>query len=169
MRIAFNIKSHQYNQSLLLQLTIFKRLKMSIIKDFKEFAVKGNVIDMAVGIIIGAAFGKIITSIVSDVMMPPIGMMINGVDFKDLSYIIKEAVVGPDKTTIITPAVIISYGKFIQTVIDFTIVAFAVFTLVRILTSMKRKQEEVAAPAPAAPSNQEVLLTEIRDLLKNKK
>lgn len=142
---------------------------MNIIKEFKEFAVKGNVIDLAVGIIIGAAFGKIISSIVSDVIMPPIGMMINGVDFKDLSYIIKEAVVGPDKITIITPAVIISYGKFIQTVVDFTIVAFAVFILVRMLNSLKRKQEAaVVPPAPPAPSNQEILLTEIRDLLKNK-
>ena len=141
---------------------------MSFIKEFKEFAVKGNVIDMAVGIIIGAAFGKIISSVVSDVIMPPIGLMINGVDFKDLSYVIKDAVLGPNKE-VLTPAVIISYGKFIQTVIDFTIIAFAVFILVRILNSVKRKQEAVVVPpAPPAPTKEEILLTEIRDLLKNK-
>lgn len=141
---------------------------MSFIKEFKEFAVKGNVIDMAVGIIIGAAFGKIISSVVSDVIMPPIGLMINGVDFKDLSYVIKDAVLGPNKE-VLTPAVIISYGKFIQTVIDFTIIAFAVFILVRILNSVKRKQEAaVVPPAPPAPTKEEILLTEIRDLLKNK-
>lgn len=141
---------------------------MSFIKEFKEFAVKGNVIDMAVGIIIGAAFGKIISSVVSDVIMPPIGLMINGVDFKDLSYVIKDAVLGPNKE-VLTPAVIISYGKFIQTVIDFTIIAFAVFILVRILNSVKRKQEAAVVPsAPPAPTKEEILLTEIRDLLKNK-
>lgn len=141
---------------------------MSFIKEFKEFAVKGNVIDMAVGIIIGAAFGKIISSVVSDVIMPPIGLMINGVDFKDLSYIIKEAVLGPNKE-VLTPAVIISYGKFIQTIIDFTIIAFAVFILVRMLNSVKRNQEAaVVPPAPPAPTKEEILLTEIRDLLKNK-
>ena len=122
----------------------------------------------AVGIIIGAAFGKIISSVVSDVIMPPIGLMINGVDFKDLSYVIKDAVLGPNKE-VLTPAVIISYGKFIQTVIDFTIIAFAVFILVRILNSVKRKQEAVVVPpAPSAPTKEEILLTEIRDLLKNK-
>ena len=138
---------------------------MSIIKDFKEFAVKGNVVDMAVGIIIGAAFGKIISSVVTDVIMPPIGMMINGVDFKDLAYILKDAVIVDSK--VVTPAISIAYGKFLQTCIDFTIIAFAVFILVKALTAMKRSQE--VAAVPPAPTSQEILLAEIRDLLKNKK
>lgn len=133
---------------------------MSIIKEFKEFAVRGNVIDMAVGIIIGAAFGKIVTSIVGDVIMPPIGLIIGGVDFSDLAFVLKEAV--GDK-----PAVTIAYGKFIQTVIDFTIVAFAIFMVVKGINKLKKKEEAKPA-APAEPSNEEKLLAEIRDLLKNK-
>lgn len=134
---------------------------MSVMKEFREFAVKGNVVDMAVGIIIGAAFGKIISSFVGDVIMPPIGVLVGGVDFSNLSFILREAI---DKN----PAVVISYGKFIQTVVDFTIVAFAIFMAVKAINSLK-KQEAAAPAAPAAPSNQEVLLTEIRDLLKEKK
>ena len=134
---------------------------MSVMKEFKEFAVKGNVVDMAVGIIIGAAFGKIISSFVGDVIMPPIGVLVGGVDFTNLSFILREAV---DKQ----PAVAISYGKFIQTVIDFTIVAFAIFIAVKAINSLK-KQEAAAPATPASPSNEEVLLTEIRDLLKDKK
>lgn len=131
---------------------------MSMIKEFKEFAVKGNVVDMAVGIIIGAAFGKIVSSFVGDVIMPPIGVLLGGVDFSGLAITIKEAV-GE------SPAVVISYGKFIQTVVDFTIIAFAVFMGVKSINSLKRKQE-VAPKAPPAPSSEEILLTEIRDLLK---
>ena len=134
---------------------------MSVMKEFKEFAVKGNVVDMAVGIIIGAAFGKIISSFVGDVIMPPIGVLVGGVDFSNLSFILKEAA---DKN----PAVVISYGKFIQTVIDFAIVAFAIFIAVKAINSLK-KQEAAAPATPASPSNEEVLLTEIRDLLKDKK
>lgn len=134
---------------------------MSMMKEFKEFAVKGNVIDMAVGIIIGAAFGKIVSSFVGDVIMPPIGVLVGGVDFSNLSFVLREAV---DKN----PAVLISYGKFIQTVIDFTIITFAIFVAIKAINTLKK--EEAAAPAqPAAPSNEEVLLTEIRDLLKEKK
>lgn len=133
---------------------------MSIIKEFKEFAVRGNVIDMAVGIIIGAAFGKIVSSFVGDVIMPPIGVLIGGVDFSDLTVILKEAA-GE------APAVVIAYGKFIQTIIDFTIVAFAIFMAVKMINKLKKKEEE-APKTPAAPSNEELLLTEIRDLLKNK-
>ncbi len=131
---------------------------MGMIKEFKEFAVKGNVVDMAVGIIIGAAFGKIVSSVVADVIMPPIGLILGGVDFSNLAIILKEAV---DKE----PAVTLNYGKFIQTVIDFIIIAFSIFILVKGINSLKRKQEE----APAEPPKQEVLLTEIRDLLKSKK
>lgn len=134
---------------------------MSMIKEFKEFAVKGNVIDMAVGIIIGVAFGKIIASLVGDVIMPPIGVALGGVDFSNLSIVVQEAI---DKK----PAVVISYGKFLQTIIDFTIIAFAIFMAVKVMNSLKKKEE--AAPAvPAAPSNQELLLAEIRDLLKGNK
>lgn len=134
---------------------------MGMIKEFKEFAVKGNVVDMAVGIIIGAAFGKIITSLVADVIMPPIGVAMGGVDFSNLAIVVQEAV---DKK----PAVVIAYGKFIQTVIDFLIVAFAIFMAVKAMNSLKKKEAEAPA-APAPPSNQEVLLSEIRDLLKDKK
>jgi large conductance mechanosensitive channel len=134
---------------------------MSMLKEFKEFAVKGNVVDMAVGIIIGAAFGKIISSLVGDVVMPPIGVLLGGVDFSNLSIVVREAI---DKK----PAVVISYGKFLQTVIDFTIIAFAIFMAVKGMNALKKKEAEAPA-APAAPSNQELLLAEIRDLLKEKK
>ncbi len=134
---------------------------MSMIREFKEFAVKGNVVDMAVGIIIGAAFGKIVSSFVGDVIMPPIGVLLGGVDFSNLALTIKEAAGG-------APAVVVSYGKFLQTVIDFTIIAFAVFMGIKAINSLK-KQEAEAPQAPPAPSAQEVLLTEIRDLLKERK
>jgi large conductance mechanosensitive channel len=131
---------------------------MGMLKEFKEFAVKGNVVDMAVGVVIGGAFGKIITSLVGDVIMPPIGVLLGGVDFSNLAIILQEAV---DKK----PAVVISYGKFLQTIIDFTIIAFAIFMAVKAMNSLK-KAEAAAPTAPAAPPNQEVLLAEIRDLLK---
>ena len=131
---------------------------MGMIKEFKEFAVKGNVIDMAVGIIIGVAFGKVVSSVVGDVIMPPIGLILGGMDFSNLSLVLKEAV---DKA----PAVTLNYGKFIQTVVDFIIIAFSIFILVKGINALKRKQEEAPAEAP----KQEVLLAEIRDLLKNKK
>jgi len=131
---------------------------MGMIKEFKEFAVKGNVVDMAVGIIIGAAFGKIVSSFVADVIMPPIGVLLGGVDFSGLAFTVKEAV-GE------VPAVVISYGKFINTMIDFTIIAFAIFIAVKMINSLKKKEEEAPA-APPEPTNEEVLLTEIRDLLK---
>lgn len=133
---------------------------MSMMNEFKAFAVKGNVVDMAVGIIIGAAFGKIITALVSGVIMPPIGVLLGGVDFSDLAIVLKEAV-GE------APAVVISYGAFIQTLIDFIIIAFAIFMVIKGINNLKKKEEE-APKAPAAPSTEEVLLTEIRDLLKSK-
>lgn len=134
---------------------------MGIMKEFKEFAIKGNVVDMAVGIIIGAAFGKIVSSLVGDVIMPPIGVLLGGVDFSSLSIIVKEAA-GE------APAVAINYGKFIQTMIDFTIIAFAIFMALKTINSFKKKEEE-APKAPPKLSNEEVLLTEIRDLLKERK
>lgn len=133
---------------------------MSIAQEFKKFALRGNVMDMAVGIIIGAAFGKIVSSLVSDILMPPLGLLLGGVDFKDLAVVLQEAV-GE------TPAVVIAYGSFIQTIIDFIIIAMAIFVAIKVMNSMKAK-EEAAPEAPPAPSKEEVLLTEIRDLLKNK-
>ncbi len=131
---------------------------MSMIREFREFAVKGNVIDMAVGVIIGTAFGKIVSSLVADVVMPPIGVLLGGVNFSDLAITVKEAAGG-------SPAVIVAYGKFAQTVIDFAIIAFVIFMLVRMINSLKNKAEAASA-APAGPGREEVLLTEIRDLLK---
>jgi len=134
---------------------------MSMLSEFKEFAVKGNVVDMAVGVVIGGAFGKIITSLVGDVIMPPIGVALGGVDFSGLSIVIQAAIDNK-------PAVVISYGKFLQTIIDFIIIAFAIFMAIKAMNSLKR-QEEAAPEAPAAPPNQELLLAEIRDLLKEKR
>ena len=134
---------------------------MSIIKEFKEFAVKGNVVDMAVGIVVGTAFVKIVSSFVGDVIMPPIGVLLGGVDFSNLAITVKEA-------SAEMPAVLIGYGKFIQTLIDFTIIALAIFIAVKAINSLKQKKEEAPAVAPA-PSAEEVLLAEIRDLLKERK
>ncbi|MFJ7884309.1 large-conductance mechanosensitive channel protein MscL [Pseudomonas sp. NPDC096917] len=131
---------------------------MGVISEFKAFAVKGNVVDMAVGIIIGAAFGKIVSSFVGDVVMPPLGLLIGGVDFSDLAITLKAAADG-------APAVVLAYGKFIQTVIDFLIVAFAIFMGVKAINRLKR-EEAVAPSAPPLPSKEEELLGEIRDLLK---
>jgi len=126
-----------------------------MLEDFKKFAMRGNVVDLAVGMVIGGAFGKIVTSFVKDVLMPPIGMLMGGVDFKDLALTIQEA--SADQA-----AVTIKYGVFIQTIVDFTIVAFAIFMVVKLMASMQKKEEA----APAAPPKNEVLLGEIRDLLK---
>lgn len=128
---------------------------MALLKEFKEFAVKGNVVDMAVGIILGAAFGKIVSLFVSGILMPPIGMLIGGVDFSELSYVLQAAENGKE-------AVVLQWGAFVQTVIDFIIVAFAIFMVIKALNKAKKKEEE----APSAPPKQEVLLEEIRDLLK---
>ena len=131
---------------------------MSVVKEFKEFVMKGNVIDLAVGIVIGAAFGKIVSSLVADVVMPPLGLVIGGVNFTDLKVPLGTPLVGG-------AAVTLNYGNFIQTLFDFLIVAFAIFLVVKGVNSMKRKQAEAPA-APPAPSKEEVLLTQIRDLLK---
>ena len=131
---------------------------MGIVKEFQDFAVKGNVVDMAVGIIIGGAFGTIVKSLVNDVIMPPIGLLMGGIDFSDLAITLKEA-------TEETEAVAISYGLFINNVISFLVVAWAVFMLVKSINSLKKKEEEAPA-APAEPPRSEVLLEEIRDSLK---
>jgi large conductance mechanosensitive channel len=131
---------------------------MSFVKEFREFAVKGNVVDMAVGIIIGAAFGKIVSSFVGDVVTPPLGYLIGGVDFTNLAVTLPAIREGAE-------AVTIRYGTFLQTLFDFIIVAFAIFLAIKAINRMKRK-EEVAPSVPPPPSRQEVLLEEIRDLLK---
>ncbi|HKA14346.1 MAG TPA: large-conductance mechanosensitive channel protein MscL [Myxococcota bacterium] len=128
---------------------------MGMLQEFKEFAMRGNVVDMAVGVVIGAAFGKIVTSFTNDLLMPPIGMLTGGMDFSDLAITLKEPVGS-------AAAVTISYGKFINVVIDFTIVAFAIFLLVKAMNTLIKKEP----PPPAAPSREEVLLTEIRDALR---
>lgn len=137
---------------------------MSILQEFKEFAMKGNVLDMAVGVIIGGAFGKIVTSVVGDVLMPAVGMATGGVDFKSLEAVLKPAELGPDGKEI-AAAVVVHYGNLMQTVFDFLIVALCVFMLVKGINQLK-KPEATAEEAPAEVPAQEVLLAEIRDLLK---
>lgn len=137
---------------------------MAILKEFKDFAMRGNVVDLAVGIIIGGAFGKIVTSLVTDVIMPPIGLLIGGVKFTELKITLKDAVIN-QAGKVTSEAVTLNYGNFVQVIFDFLIVAFAVFLLIKALNRLQKKKE--AAPAtPPAPTKEEVLLTEIRDLLK---
>ncbi len=132
---------------------------MSFVKEFREFAVKGNVVDMAVGIIIGAAFGKIVTSFVNDIITPPLGYLIGGVDFTDLAVTLPAIQEGRDPVTI-------NYGAFLQTTFDFLIVAFAIFLVIKMINRLKRKEEVAPSTPPPPPPRQEVLLEEIRDLLK---
>lgn len=135
---------------------------MSIVQEFKAFAMRGNVIDMAVGIIIGAAFGKVVSSFVANVVMPPLGLLIGGVDFADLAIVLKEA-----EGEI--AAVTLGYGLFIQSIVDFLIIAAAIFVAIKVMNSLKRKEEaEPTPPPPETMSKQEILLTEIRDLLQQK-
>ena len=143
------------------------------LQEFRDFAVKGNMIDMAVGIIIGGAFGKIVTSLVSDIIMPPIGLLVGGVNFTEWNVVLKEAVM--ENGEVITPALTLNYGNFIQVLFDFLIIALSIFFVIRginkmkEMTSKKKAEEEAAAPAPEPePTKEEILLTEIRDLLKNK-
>ena len=145
---------------------------MGFLKDFKAFAMKGNVIDMAVGVIIGGAFGKIVTSLVNDIIMPLVGNLVGGMDFKDLKWVFKSEIVDGEEKIISA----LTYGNFIQNVVDFLIIALSIFVTIRVITKLteRRKKEEeaavAAAPAPAPqPSAEEILLTEIRDLLKEKK
>ncbi|MBP3613824.1 MAG: large-conductance mechanosensitive channel protein MscL [Bacteroidaceae bacterium] len=148
--------------------------KSTFLQDFKAFAMKGNVVDMAVGVIIGGAFGKIVTSVVNDIIMPPIGLLVGGVNFKDLKWVMKEATTAADGTEV--AAVTLNYGNFLQQTFDFLIIAFSIFVMIKLIAKLteKKKKEEEAAPAPAPapapePSAEEKLLTEIRDLLKEKK
>ncbi|HSF54217.1 MAG TPA: large-conductance mechanosensitive channel protein MscL, partial [Algoriphagus sp.] len=138
---------------------------MGLLKEFKEFAVKGNVIDLAVGVIIGGAFGKIVSSFVNDVVMPPIGLLIGGVDFKDLNVVLKDATTNELGEEV--AAVTLNYGMFIQNVVDFAIIAFVIFLAIKGINQMNKKKEEAPAPpAPPEPTHSEKLLEEIRDLLK---
>lgn len=144
---------------------------MGMLKEFKEFAVKGNVLDLAVAVIIGAAFGKIITSFVNDILMPPLGLLLGNRDFSNLRVILKQGQLAvTEGEQIVVPAieeVSIRYGQFINNILDFLIVAAAIFMVIRAFNSMKRKEQAKPA-APPAPSNEEVLLTQIRDILKDK-
>lgn len=140
---------------------------MGLLKEFKNFAMRGNVIDLAVGVIIGGAFGKIVASLVADVIMPPIGLLVGGVNFTELKWEMKgaEVVDGVQKA-----AVTLNYGNFIQVTFDFIIVAFAIFLFIKAMNKLSKKNEEAPAPpAPPVPSKEELLLSEIRDLLKDKK
>lgn len=141
---------------------------MSFLKEFKEFAMRGNVIDMAVGVVIGAAFGKIISSLVDDIIMPLVGVVTGGINFTDYKWVIQKAVVDSQTQEVLTPEVTMNWGSWVQTLVDFIIVAFCIFVAIKAINQLKRKKEEAPAPVPA-PSKEEVLLTEIRDLLKEKK
>ncbi len=137
-----------------------------MLKEFKEFAVRGNVIDLAVGVIIGGAFGKIVSSFVNDVVMPPIGLLVGGMDFKELNIVLRDAVTD-EAGEVVTAAVTMNYGMFIQNVVDFAIIAFVIFLAIKGINKMNKKEEKKAEPAPPpAPPKSEVLLEEIRDLLK---
>ncbi|MBN2214814.1 MAG: large-conductance mechanosensitive channel protein MscL [Bacteroidales bacterium] len=142
---------------------------MGFFKEFKQFAMRGNVVDMAVGIVIGAAFGKIVSSLVNDVIMPPLGMLLGGINFTDFKIVIKDAVpASVDAVGNAVPevaAVALNYGNFIQVVVDFLIVALAIFLVIKGMNQLKKKEEEKPAPPPA-PNKEETLLAEIRDLLK---
>jgi len=138
---------------------------MGFIKDFKEFAMKGNVVDMAVGVIIGGAFGKIVSSLVNDIIMPVVGVLTGGVDFKNLTYTLKEATTSAAGEEV--AAVTLNYGMFIQNIVDFLIIALSIFLALKVIMKFK-KQEEEAPAAPAGPSTEE-LLTQIRDILEKKK
>ena len=143
-------------------------MKMKFVNDFKQFAMRGNVVDMAVGVIIGGAFGKIVSSVVADVIMPPLGLLIGGVNFTDLKWVMKPAEVVDGKEI---AAVTLNYGNFLQATFDFLIIAFSIFMFIKLITKLteKKKAEEPATPpAPPAPTKEEVLLTEIRDILKEK-
>ncbi|MCM1028798.1 MAG: large-conductance mechanosensitive channel protein MscL [Pseudoflavonifractor sp.] len=141
---------------------------MAFLKEFKEFAMKGNVVDMAVGVIIGAAFGKIVSSLVDDIIMPLVGVATGGMDFTDLKWVIQKGVM--DGETVIQPEVTMNYGAWIQTIVDFLIVAFCIFVMIKFMNNLRKKKETEPEPeAPAEPTREEQLLTEIRDLLKEKK
>lgn len=138
---------------------------MGFLTDFKAFALRGNVVDMAVGVIIGGAFGKIVSSLVADVIMPPIGVLLGGVDFTDLSIKLKDAVLDAEGQ-VVEPEVVLNYGNFIQNVVDFLIIALVILLMIRAMNNLFKKKEEHAPATPPAPTKDQELLSEIRDLLK---
>ena len=140
------------------------------LNEFKEFAMRGNVVDMAVGVIIGAAFGKIISSLVDDIIMPLVGVATGGMNFTDYKWVIQQAVIDGTTQEVLTPEVSLNWGSWVQTIVDFIIIALCIFVAIKGINQLKRKEEEAPAPAPdPEPTKEEVLLTEIRDLLKEKK
>lgn len=139
---------------------------MSLLKEFKEFAMRGNVIDMAVGVIVGGAFGKIVTSLVNDIIMPGVGVITGGANFSEFKYVLQPEQVDGVTKEVITPEVAITWGAFVQTVVDFLIIAFCIFLAIKVMNKLMRKKKVEEEPAPAEPTKEEVLLTEIRDLLK---
>ena len=139
---------------------------MSFMSEFKEFAMRGNVIDLAVGVVIGGAFGKIISSMVNDIVMPVIGKLVGGVNFSELAAVLTPAQMGPDGKEV-AAAVLLRYGAFIQSILDFALIAFAIFIAIRVINRLQRKQEEAPA-APAAPAEDVLLLREIRDSLRSR-
>ena len=136
------------------------------IEEFKKFAMRGNVVDMAVGVIIGGAFGKIVTSVVNDLVMPVLGVLVGCVNFTDLKLTLKEAVM--DGETVVSPAVTLNYGNFLQSTFDFLIITFSIFMFIKLINKLSRKKEEAQPATPPAPPADVQLLTEIRDLLKEK-
>lgn len=140
---------------------------MAIVKELKEFMMRGNVVDMAVGVIVGGAFGQIVNSLVNDIIMPPIGVVLDGVDFKDLKVVIKDAYINAAGAEM--PEVSLNYGSFVQVVINFVIISTVIFFVIKGINTLQTKKEAPAPPAPAGPTKEEVLLAEIRDLLKEKK
>ena len=145
--------------------------KSSFLEEFKAFAMKGNVIDMAVGVIIGSAFGKIVSSLVADIVMPLVGVLVGKVNFSDLTLKLSEEIQNAEGE-VITPAVSITYGLFLQNILDFLLIAFSIFAVIKLLSKLKKKNEVISAPEPPkapVPTKEELLLTEIRDLLKEKK
>lgn len=141
---------------------------MKMLKEFKEFAMRGNVVDLAVGVIIGAAFGKVVGSLVNDIIMPPIGLLVGGMDFKNIVITMREASMDPATGNVLKEAVTLKFGNFIQTLVDFTIIAFAIFMMIKGINRLTVKKAEEVADEPPAPTKDQELLTEIRDLLKNK-
>jgi large conductance mechanosensitive channel len=138
---------------------------MGLLQEFKTFAIKGNALDLAIGVIIGGAFGKIVTSLVNDIIMPPVGLLVSNSHFKDIKFVIKKAVLD-SSGTVTSPEVVLAVGSFIQSVIDFVIISFVIFLLIKMINAVKKKEEEKTA-APPESTNEEKLLMEIRDLLKN--
>lgn len=136
-----------------------------LLTEFKEFAMRGNVVDMAVGVVVGGAFGKIVTSLVNDIIMPGVGVLTGGLNFSEYKYVIKDAVIDGVTSEVITPEVALTWGAFVQTIVDFIIIAFCIFLAIKVMNNMRKKEEAAPEPAPAEPSDEVKLLTEIRDLL----